>query len=84
MERLWTRFGDASEYDEHGDDLSAVADAMKESGVEKIHRRVGRGVEANGFEGKGNYISLFWGDKDANFGRELTDKELEAIKRRLG
>jgi len=81
---IWTRFGDGDEYNEHGNDFTALATAMKENGVKEILRRCGRGVEANGFEGKGNYISLFWGDADANFSREFTDNELKCLKVHLG
>lgn len=79
MNRLWTRFGDGDEYDQHGDDLSAVASALISNGVKEIFRRVKGGIEANGFEGPSNYISLYWGDKDANFVRELTGEEFKKL-----
>ena len=86
-EILWLRLGDMSEYEAFGDDLYAVADALLCSGVEDITRRQG-GIEASGkeycqFLGH-NYISLFWGDTDAQIIRELNNKELDEVQLIIG
>ena len=76
---IWTRIGDNAEYEQFGDDFSAVAGALLEAGVKKVRRcGFGQGVMARGHEGD-NYISLYWGDKDAQFVKGLTLTELREV-----
>ena len=82
-EILWVRLGEMGEYESFDQDLFAVWHCLKENGVQEI-TRVGAGIEASGksycqLYGR-NYISLFWGDKDAQIIRELTDAELNEIR----
>ena len=80
---IWVRMGDNSEYHQFGNDFDAVADTLLEGGVEKVRRcGFGNGVMARGYEGD-NYISLYWGDKDAQFEKGLTLAELTDINAAL-
>ncbi len=76
--KLWMRLGDNGEYNEFGSDLDAVADVLIEAGVgPEIFQRHG-GIHADGYSGC-NYISLYWGDDDAEHERDLTDGEFDRI-----
>ncbi len=79
---LWIRLGDADGYEEFGDDLSAVVDALKSAGVSAKFTGVRGGISASGFEGR-NYISMYWGDSDANHIRDLNKTELSQIRKGL-
>jgi hypothetical protein len=78
VERLWIRMGDASDY-ESFDCVEDAGSSLMESGInpKKAHA-VEKGMVAPGFTGR-NYISLFWGDAKAQFIRELTPEEFEAM-----
>jgi hypothetical protein len=67
---LWTRFGDHSDYNDHAE-LDNVAETLHELGVGQVTGHSGRSLFAPGFEGA-NYISLFWGDGDAQIIRDTT------------
>jgi len=80
---IWMRLGDAGEYDNFGIDLAAVAETLQMAGVEKIERsRRKFGVSTPGFTGD-NYISLYWGDEEANGIKELSTKEISKINEYL-
>lgn len=83
---LWMRLGDFSEYEEFGNDLDAVADTLIEAGVSRgrdiVRSSYPGGVEMPGFQGR-NYISLYWGDDDANMVKRLNDTELYRIRRAI-
>ena len=80
---LWIRCGDADNYNEFGIDLAAAAEYLDMLGVTAPLVRCGLyGVSAHAFTGH-NYISLFWGDNDAQPDRELTDAELAELNDRL-
>lgn len=80
---LWIRCGDADSYNAFGDDLDAAVDYLQMLGVTGPLVRCERyGVCAPGFT-NWNYISLFWGDDDAQPERELTDGEVEAMNAQL-
>ena len=80
---IWVRMGDNAEYQQFGSDFDAVADTLHEGGVEKVRRcGWGFGVMAHNYEGD-NYISLFWGDKEAQFERSMSDPELRGINAAL-
>lgn len=77
--RLWIRGGDADDYHEFGFDFDAAAEYLQLIGVSGRLCRCGRyGVSARGFTGH-NYISLYWGDDDAQPERGLTDKEVAKL-----
>jgi hypothetical protein len=81
---VWLRLGDASTYEKH-DDISSVVLALQEVGVKgPLSGGVLPGhVYAEGFKGL-NYISLFWGDKDCRFVKDLTEKDFKQIESELG
>ena len=78
---LWMRLGDTDEYHRY-DDIEGVAEAMREASVHgpfKMGHPMSKGMlYAPGYEAC-NYISLFWGDEDAEFVRTLTKEELNQI-----
>ena len=78
QEYLWIRLGDGDTYENFGDDFSAGADCLRESGASLLQPCNNYGVTCPGYEGL-NYISLYWGDKQANPIRPLTTKELQVI-----
>lgn len=80
---LWIRCGDADNYNEFGIDLDAAAEYLDMLGVTAPVVRCNKyGVSADGFTGW-NYVSLFWGDNDAQPEREVTDAELTELNDRL-
>lgn len=82
-EFLWIRLGDAAEYENYGHDLAALTSLLLDVGVRKIWRSSRKlGVEAEGFTGY-NYISLYWGDRDAAGIRPITTRELNQINKWL-
>ena len=79
MNRLWTRLGDAGEYEEWGSDLAAVAGILAESRIDpqEMHQ-IRFGLVCPGFE-QANYISLYWGDENANMLADLSRDEFQAL-----
>ena len=82
--RLWLRVGDMGEYEDYGNDLAAVADALIQYQVTTGREisRVKGGIEAPGFRGQ-NYISLYWGDKNSNHVRDLSSADVAELKREV-
>ena len=74
-EYVWVRMGDMDSYHKF-DDVAGAIDEMKENGVHGPMSWGPFGVRliCGGFEGD-NHISIFWGDQDANFIRDLNDEE---------
>ncbi len=81
-DRLWLRLGDNASYEHFGCDISALAGMMAEFRIAHVERCGRYGVSAPGFENC-NYISLYWGDKDAEAVRDLTDNELAKLNKEL-
>lgn len=80
---LWIRCGDADDYNGFEIDFAAAAEYLDMLGVTVPLVRCNKyGVSAPGFTGW-NYISLFWGDNDAQPVRELTDAELAELNAHL-
>ncbi len=79
---IWVRLGDADNYS-HCDDLADAAEYLDLFGVHHVCRSQKYGVEAEGLTGQ-NYISLFYGDDDAQPTRELTDKDIRFLNAELG
>lgn len=88
---LWLRMGDAAEYEPHLEIASAADDIAiiiheycslhgedHEIAIDLLRPRRGKGgitgFEMPGFHGY-NYISIFWGDDEAQIARGLTDEE---------
>ena len=83
--QLWIRLGDGGEYESFGDDFDALADAITESGITEIRNWIVGGFQTDAFDGY-NYVSLYWGDDDANLLRQLANterKQVEEILRKL-
>lgn len=80
--RLWVRIGDTGEYESYGDDFAAVADALRELNPTDIAQCNG-GLKADGF-GSANYISLYWGDKDSHFLKNLSRSEFLKVCNEMG
>ena len=83
MNRLWTRLGDTGEYEEWGSDLAAVAGILVEARIDphEMHQ-IRCGLVCPGFE-QANYISLYWGDEDANMLADLSREEFQELKRAM-
>ena len=79
METLWHKLGDTAEYQQE-DDLESCAKTLTTLGVngESDVRKVCCGLTAIGFEAD-NYISLFWGDRNAHMTRNLSIHEFGAL-----
>ena len=78
---LWLRLGDYGEYEDFGQDFDALGLTLLETGISSadIFLMRDRGFETRGFFGD-NYISLYWGDTDGNFVRNLDTEELNELK----
>jgi hypothetical protein len=81
--QLWVRVGDAGEYEPFGDDLDAVLDWLNELRAGEVTGWVlggiGVGLETVNYWGY-DFVSLFWGDADANLVRELDSEERAAVE----
>jgi hypothetical protein len=79
---VWVRWGDASNYEKYdsvSETESDFADHLRKGS--RVRRWVRYGVQVvPGYDGY-NYISIFWGDDDANAARELTSEEKSQIER---
>jgi hypothetical protein len=78
---IWVRLGDADNYNRF-DDLAEAAEYMSLFGVKHIHRSQKYGVEAEGLTGK-NYISLFYGDGEAQPTRDSSGKDVRELNQCL-
>jgi hypothetical protein len=79
---IWTRIGDLSEYESFGDDLEAVAGRLCELQVGGPRSWRPGGLETAHYKGL-NYVSLYHGDAEANFIRDLSASERRALADRL-
>jgi len=80
-ERIWVRIGDMGSYGWFHDVLEA---AYYFEEVEVFHEGVVPRWRNGGFEifqytGE-NYVSMYWGDDDANFIRDLNAEDREVIE----
>lgn len=83
MNRLWTRLGDASENEEWGQDLAAVAGFLLEFQIKPYEmHQVRNGFVCPGFEQR-NYVALYWGDQEANCVADLDRDEFEELQREM-
>jgi len=82
-EQLWLRVGDAGDYENFGDDLDAVLDYLNELRAGEVTGWVlggiGVGLETVNYWGY-DFVSLFWGDSNANLIRALDDQERAAVE----
>ena len=82
-EQLWLRVGDAGDYENFGDDLAALLDYLNELRAGEVTGWVlggiGVGLETVNYWGY-DFVSLFWGDSNANLIRALDDQERAAVE----
>lgn len=78
-DHLWMRFGDVGDY-EHYDGFDDAAEAAVEFGITEITGWTRGGFTAPGFEGH-NYVSMYWGDADAEKDADLTGSERKKFER---
>lgn len=79
--RVWMRMGDSDEYHYYDSPFDAGYDLgghLSETGTEEFKASDiswrNMGLEVDGFTGY-NYVSLFWGDDDAQNPRELSSRD---------
>ena len=76
--QLWVRVGDAGDYESFGDDFAALFDYLNDMRVGTVTGWIdggpGVGFETPNFHGY-DFVSLFWGNADADFVHRLTPDE---------
>ncbi len=81
-DRIWVRLGDQDEYQ----DFDTIEDAAEylhdEFGIKEVDRWVDKGFEGGGYKG-GDYVSLFWGDADAQPTADLSHGDKKAFEKSL-
>jgi hypothetical protein len=86
QDSIFLRIGDGGDYENFGDDLDAVVDALVEAGVRPFKTGGVQWIK-NGFESPGhqgwNYISLYRGNAEANFESSLTKADRDYIVKSL-
>ena len=82
---LWIRLGDNGDY-ESFDDLDAAIACLNEGRAGLVtawvNENCGIGIETTNYSGD-NCISLYWGDKQADFVRELDASERKIVEQNL-
>ena len=83
--KLWMRMGDQGDYEDFDDPYAAgehIGALFEEHTEMPVIRKYGAyGVEVgDAFPGPYNYVSLFWGDDDAQPTKEITAKDIAAFK----
>lgn len=78
---LWLRLGDVAEYEKY-DSIEEVKDLFEEFGLTKdFYRGFGRyGIANSEYKGY-NYISLYYGDDEAQPIKEISDSELAYLNK---
>lgn len=80
---IWTRIGDLGEYEFFGNDLDALAERLAEERAGAVVAWRRGGLETDNYRGN-NYASLYYGDADANFVRDVSMHERSALADLLG
>jgi hypothetical protein len=73
--KLWLRLGDNDDYNEFGEDFSALRDWLLECRIDFDEINPIRGGFTTPIFDAENYVSLYWGDDDADFERDLNKDE---------
>jgi len=81
-EFLWIRYGDMGDYHKIDWFSCELDQHLDPTDVGTFVAWERAGVITSCFEGR-NYISLFWGDKNANWIRDLNDKEKAEVQHML-
>lgn len=87
-EHVWIRLGDVADYEKFDSPRSAGIDVGERIGIGKpeplaFHYRAAGVAIPPAFVGD-NYISLFWGDEDAQWIRDLTNIENRHFEEGVG
>jgi hypothetical protein len=88
QERLWTRIGDAGDYENFGDDLASLIDYLNDckagqvTGWKDDGVGIGIGMETVNYHGF-DFISIYWGDCTGDFIRVLDAEERAVVEERL-
>jgi len=83
IEQLWMRLGNMNDYEEFGDNFDSAAREASESGIDRVDSWIKRGgFTAFGFEER-NYVSLYWGDDNADMIRPLNRQEQKKFEKAL-
>jgi hypothetical protein len=81
--RLWVRVGDSGDYQSYGDDLDALIDYLNDLSVGTVTGWIdngpGVGFETPNYHGY-DFVSLFWGDANADLVAHLTGHERAIIE----
>ena len=81
-EQLWLRVGDAGDYENFGDDFDALLEYLNELHVGSVTGWIdggpGVGFATPNYHGY-DFVSLFWGDAQADLVRPLDDAERTAV-----
>lgn len=73
--KIWLRLGDNAEYEDY-DSIEEIKEIFEERELTKdFTRRCQYGVQNAEFKGN-NYISLYYGDEEAQPIKEISDDEL--------
>ncbi len=76
--KLWHRIGDGSEYHHVGQDLDALIDVLRDAYLGGNICQTNGGICSDNYSGW-NYVSIYWGDDEANLERQLSEKEFQTI-----
>jgi hypothetical protein len=81
--QLWLRVGDAGEYENFGDDFDALLEYLNELNVGSVTGWIdggpGVGFATPNYHGY-DFVSVFWGDAQADLVRPLNDAERAAVE----
>ncbi|MDD5589144.1 MAG: hypothetical protein PHP92_03770 [Candidatus Nanoarchaeia archaeon] len=80
---LWMRLGDNAEY-EIVNSYEEVADILLQAGISNSIKKFKSGITDHNIFADNNYISLYWGDSDAEFIQDIEDEDINAINRLIG
>jgi len=81
--RLWLRLGDNAEYEDYGS-IEEIKELFEELELTKdFRRRPSYGVANTEYRSL-NYISLYWGDEEAQPIKPISDKAIEFINQKKG
>jgi hypothetical protein len=80
---LWVRVGNAGDYQEFGGEIATVIEYLNDCRAGAVRNWVngpfGIGIETDNYHGQ-DLISLFWGDEEGNFVRELATNERRMVE----
>jgi hypothetical protein len=84
--QLWVRVGDDGDYQSFGDDWDALIDYLNDLSVGTvtgwIDAGAGVGFQTPNYHGY-DFVSLFWGDANADLVAHLTGRERATMEGRL-